>query len=55
MALGGRIIDEAIGFDDYDTFRLLASLALLVAWCVFITGGMGKLLQVLRRQSGSVA
>lgn len=48
MVVGGRIIHETVEFDFDDNARLIFSLVLLIAWCVFITGAMGKLFFALR-------
>ena len=46
MAIGGRGIDELVGFDSNAT-TLISSLVLLVAWCVGVSGGLVKVLNLL--------
>jgi uncharacterized membrane protein len=48
IAIGYRVIDEAVGFDG-DEALLVASAGLLVLWSVAAMGLAAKLLQVLRR------
>ena len=48
IAIGYRVIDEAVGFDGDDTL-LVASVGLLVLWSVGAMGLAAKLLQALRR------
>ncbi len=45
MVLGGRLIEETIGFDWDRSASLIAALALLVLWCAGIAGAMAKLLR----------
>jgi len=50
IALGYRVIEEAIGFDWQDETRLVASVGLLVLWSAAAMGLAAKLLQALRRR-----
>ena len=47
MAVGGRLISDTIGFEE-DDFSILFALAVMTAWCVGVTGGMARLLTLLR-------
>ncbi len=49
IAIGYRVIDEAVGFDGGDDALLVASVGLLVLWSVAAMGLAAKLLQALRR------
>jgi uncharacterized membrane protein len=49
IAIGYRVIDEAVGFDGGDDALLVASAGLLVLWSVAAMGLAAKLLQALRR------
>ena len=49
IAIGYRVIDEAVGFDGGDDDLLVASAGLLVLWSVGAMGLAAKLLQALRR------
>ena len=48
IAIGYRVIDEAVGFDGEESL-LVASAGLLVLWSVAAMGLAAKLLQLLRR------
>ena len=50
MALGGRGIHELIGFSS-NAASLISSLVVLVAWCVGVSGGLVRLLNVLNPNS----
>jgi uncharacterized membrane protein len=50
MAVGGRVLEETIGFRLRNTSQLVAALALLTLWCAAMTAGTVKLLRILRRQ-----
>lgn len=49
IALGYRVIDEAVGFDGDEDALLVASVGLLVLWSVAAMGLAAKLLQMLHR------
>jgi uncharacterized membrane protein len=49
IAIGYRMIDEAVGFDTGEDTQLVASFGLLVLWSVAVMGLAAKLLQLLRR------
>jgi len=49
IAIGYRVIDEAVGFDGDEEALLVASAGLLVLWSVAAMGLAAKLLQALRR------
>ena len=49
IAIGYRVIDEAVGFDGDEEALLVASVGLLVLWSVAAMGLAAKLLQMLRR------
>ncbi|MGB5261267.1 MAG: DUF2157 domain-containing protein [Gammaproteobacteria bacterium] len=51
MAAGGRLLGEAIGFDDI--LQILVMLGLLVAWCALVTGGAVRLLSALHTRMGA--
>ena len=48
IAIGYRVIDEAVGFDGDEEALLVASVGLLVLWSVAAMGLAAKLLQALR-------
>jgi uncharacterized membrane protein len=49
IAIGYRVIDEAVGFDGGEEALLVASVGLLVLWSIAAMGIAAKLLQSLRR------
>jgi len=53
MAAGGRLLAEAIGFEEIP--QTLAVLGLLIVWCTLITGGAVRLLSVLHARMGAEA
>src|SRR5262249_37862630 len=50
IAIGYRVIDEAVGFNGDEESLLVASAGLLVLWSVAAMGLAAKLLQALRRK-----
>jgi len=51
MAAGGRLLVEAIGFEDIP--QVLAMLGLLAAWCTLVTGAAVRLLSTLHARMGA--
>ena len=50
MAIGGRIIQETMGFDFDEPLRVMFSLTVLTLWCAGVTTVTVKLLIGLRRR-----